>query len=225
MDRLYVIDRNRTTIAGGTAGLDMMLHDIMERHGQQLALEVAEQIVHTIREPNEPQRKSLGGTQKVLHRILRQAVALMENNLEEPLYIPDLARTVGVSQRKLERLFNKHMGISVVGFYRVMRLEFARVLLTNTSLAIREVSVACGYSSLSHFAKSFVAQFGKRPRDYRESWPESEPIPDWPGTPASLTKFAHAAQRWNIDGGKKFSNIAPADSTAGLTKGGTSGPR
>ena len=42
-EQLFVIDRNRITTAGGTAGIDLMLYDIQQRHGSQLALEVADQ--------------------------------------------------------------------------------------------------------------------------------------------------------------------------------------
>ncbi|MCP4328179.1 MAG: GlxA family transcriptional regulator [Alphaproteobacteria bacterium] len=195
-ERLFVIDRDRMTSAGGTAGIDMMLDEVRQRHGLQLMLQVAEQILHyPIRDSATPQRRTAGGAPKVPHPVLREAIALMENNLEEPIAIPDLADAIGISQRKLERLFRKHMGASIIGFYRVMRLEFARVLLMYTNLTILEVSVACGFSSLSHFAKSFSAQFGKRPRDHREAWPEAEPMPIWPGTNELLVEAAKVAAR------------------------------
>lgn len=190
-EQLYVIDRTRTTIAGGTGGIDMMLHDIDIRHGRQLALEVADQILHyPVREPESPQRRALGGKQKSLHPAVRQAVALMESNLEEQLSVPMVAGTVGVSQRKLERLFQKYMGCSVVSFYQLMRLQYARVLLTNTSMSVREVSIACGFNSLSYFSKLFGVHFGKKPREYREAWPDLEPAPIWPGMTSSLIETA-----------------------------------
>lgn len=188
-EQLFVIDRKRVTSAGGTAGMDLMLHEIAERHGRQLALEVADQVLHyPVREAASPQRRTLGGKEAALHPLVRKAVSLMEGNLEDPLTIPDVAATVGVSQRKLERLFKANMGCSIVSFYQVLRLQYARALLTNTNLSVREVSVACGFASLSYFTKSFGAQFGKRPRDYREAWPDLDPIPAWPGMTVSLAE-------------------------------------
>jgi len=188
-EQLYVVDRNRTTIAGGIAGLDAMLQDVREHHGDRLALEVADQVMHhPVREATAPQRTALGGRSEVAHPVLRRAVALMEENLEEPLAIPLIARRLKVSQRKLERLFRTHTGASAVGHYRMLRLELARVMLTHTALPVRDVALACGFSSLSHFAKSFGAQFGKRPRDYREAWPDDASVPQWPGMTASLPR-------------------------------------
>ena len=93
-------------------------------------------------------------------------------------------------------MFKRYTNTSAIGFYRTLRLHFARVLLTHTAIPIREVSVASGFSSFSHFAKSFIDQFGKRPRDYRQAWPEADKGPDWPGMSASLGKFADTAQNW-----------------------------
>ncbi len=197
-EQLFVIDRNRMTSAGGTAGIDMMLHQIESYHGVQLAQEVAEQILHyPIREQDFPQRKTRIGNQKVLHPALRESIILMENNLEEILPIPYIAKVIGISQRKLERLFQKYLDISAIGFYRILRLQFARVLLTQTPMSIREISIASGFLSFSYFAKSFTKQFNKNPSKYREAWPVSESMPSWPGMSSTLIKFRNIAKNLN----------------------------
>lgn len=200
-EKLYIVDRKRTTIAGGNAGMDLMIDDIARRHSAQLAQEVAEHILHfPVRNEETPQRVVREETPMVLSPLVRRTISLMESQIEEPLSIPEIAERMGVSQRKLERVFHNDLNCSVVRFYRVLRLQFARVLLTNTDLAIREISIACGYSSLSHFAKSFFEQFGKRPRDHREAWPDSDTDPVWPGMTASLSRFAKEAREWEERG-------------------------
>jgi len=190
---LYALDRNRMTIAGGVAGLDAMLDRVRREHGDQLALEVADQVMHhPIREADAPQRHALGGRRQIAHPVLRRVIEAMEGQLDEPLSIPELAAVGGVSQRRLERLFRKHMGTSAVGYYRMLRLELARVLLTHTKMSIRDISVACGFTSLSHFAKSFAGLFGKRPSAYREAWPSDETVPIWPGISTSLMEAARS---------------------------------
>ena len=190
-ERLFVTDGKRTTIAGGAAGLDLMLEVIKRRQGPQLAGEVADHILHhPIRSGESAQRLAPGGQEDAPPPLLQKAIALMERHVEEPLSIPQVAKAVGLSQRKLERLFQRHMQRSAISYYRLLRLQNARVLLTNTELSIREISVACGYRSLSHFAKSFAEQFGKRPRDCRDAWPLSDPAPVWPGLSASLSNLS-----------------------------------
>lgn len=90
-ESIFVIDRNRITSAGATAGIDMMLYDIKQRYTPQLAMEVADQLAHyPIRPPDTPQRQVNANQQQSLPHILSEAVRLMENNLEEPLTIPEM---------------------------------------------------------------------------------------------------------------------------------------
>lgn len=181
LDHLYVIDRKRMTCAGGTACLDMMLGDIESRYGTELAQEVASQVLlASWREGDTPQRQLPKTGTVQLPQALRVAIDLMEENIEEPLSIPELARRGGISQRKLERLFSKHRGRSAVAYYRLIRLQRARVLLTHTDMSVMDICIACGFSSSSYFSKSYTEQFSVRPRDHRTAWPESEPNPRWP---------------------------------------------
>ena len=48
-----------------------------------------------------------------------------------------------------------------------VRLRRARILLSQTSLSVLEVAVACGFASASHFAKCYRSLFGRPPRQER----------------------------------------------------------
>lgn len=182
-EQLYTIDRTVMSCAGFTSGLDLMLHLITKQQGDQLAAEVANQIMHYPRRPAEgAQRHATGGIDSEVHPKVRSAMALIEANIEEPLAVPDLCDELGVSQRQLERLFKRDTGCTIVQFYSLLRLQYARVLLTSTHMSIREVSAACGFNSMSYFSQAFYKTFGKMPSAYRQSWPDNEPSPSWPGT-------------------------------------------
>jgi hypothetical protein len=64
-------------------------------------------------------------------------------------------------------------------------------------MSIREVSVACGFNSLSYFSRAFMKTFGKKPSDYRQAWPESQTAPAWPGTVYDFVQKARA-ERQNL---------------------------
>jgi AraC family carnitine catabolism transcriptional activator len=186
-EQLYCIDRNIITCAGGTAGLDMMLHMIANDHSEQLSVESANQILlGSWRSPEAPQRASAGGINNDVHPNVRAAMRLLEEDIEEPRSIPDLCNKLNVSQRSLERLFIRDTGCTIVQFSKLLRLQFARVLLASTQMSVREVSVACGFNSLSYFSQCFSRMFGKRPSEYRQAWPDNEPSPSWPGTAYSF---------------------------------------
>lgn len=165
---LFEIDRNRYTCAGGTSSLDMMLSLITNHVGHELALAVADQLIyHRIREGTERQRMELRARLGISHPKLLAAISCMEDNLEEPLSCSDLAIKVGLSTRQLERLFQKYLNHSPTRYYLGLRLDRARYLLTQTSLPIIEVALACGFVSASHFSKCHREHFGRTPSDER----------------------------------------------------------
>ena len=195
-EQIFTSDRNLLTGAGGTAGIDLMLHLIARRHGEQLAAEVAEQILHhPVRPAETAQRHSLGGISESMHPVVKAAIALLETNIAEPPTVPDIAARLDVSQRQLERLFRRALGCSPVQFSQLLRLQYARVLLTSTALSIREVSAASGFNSLSYFSQTFAKCFGKKPSEYRQAWPEQEPAPSWPGTVFTFIKKSQNEQK------------------------------
>lgn len=184
---LFTLDNKVMTCSGGLAGIDMMLRLIEGISGSSFSGEIADQMLyHPIRSANAPQRSTMGRSTERMLPLVREAMTLIENNIEEPLTVPEIAGFLDVSQRQLERQFKKHVGCTVVQFRLLRRLQNARLLLISTELSIREIAIASGFNTLSHFAYSFGKFFGRRPSDYREAWPANEPAPSWPG---SLSDF------------------------------------
>ncbi|WP_120501672.1 GlxA family transcriptional regulator [Roseovarius sp. EL26] len=182
-EQLFTSDGRIMTCAGSSAGLDFMLDQIRQNHGDALVGEISDNILHhPVRDSTHSQRKTLGHGLEGLPQNVSTVVELMDQHLVEPLTVPQLAEQVGISQRQLERQFNTAIGCSVVQFGLLLRLQHARVLLISTDLGVREIATASGFNSLSHFAYSFRKCFGRKPREYRQAWPKHKEAPDWPGT-------------------------------------------
>ncbi|RJL05702.1 GlxA family transcriptional regulator [Paracoccus aestuarii] len=164
---VFVHDGNRLTAAGGTSSIDLMLHLIAEGHGDALAADVADQMLHTaIRTDQDRQRLSIPTRIGVRHPRLAAVIARMEANLEDPISPAQLALDAGMSTRQLERLFRRYLNRSPKRYYMETRLARARNLLMQTELPIIEIALASGFSSPSHFSKCYRAQYGSTP--YRE---------------------------------------------------------
>ena len=186
-ENLFTLDSKVMTCSGGLAGVDLMLRLIEEINGSSFSGEIADQMLHhPIRSATSPQRSTMGRSTETMRPLLREAMTLIENNIEEPLTVPQIANLLGVSQRQLERQFKKNVGCTVVQFGLLKRLQNARLLLISTDMSIRQIATASGFNTMSHFAFSFGKFFGRRPSDYREAWPKEEPAPTWPG---SLSDF------------------------------------
>ena len=169
---LCEIDRNRFTCSGGTASLDLMLNLIAMEYGRDLATNIAETFLHErIRDTHDQQRMTLRGRLGISHPKLLTAVAMMEENLEEPLSRAEMARRAGLPTRQLERLFRKYLNRTPTRYYLELRLTRARLLLTQTAMSVLDVALACGFVSASHFSKCYREFFDKTPRDERSLVP------------------------------------------------------
>ncbi|NDV99220.1 GlxA family transcriptional regulator [Salipiger sp. PrR002] len=165
--RIYVIDGNRMTAAGGTASIDLMLKIIADGHGADLANAVADQIIYSsIRTDQDSQRLSVPTRIGVRHPKLSQVIHRMEANIEEPISPAVLAKEVGMSTRQLERLFRRYLNRSPKRYYMELRLQKARNLLMQTDMSVINVALACGFASPSHFSKCYRAHYQTTP--YRE---------------------------------------------------------
>lgn len=152
------------TCGGGAASTDMMISLIADDHGGAFAAMVSEMCLRTVMPGvKSEQRSSLAALMSSRNPVLVATVTLMNRHIDEPLTMDELAEAAGYSRRHLERLFRDAVGKAPGDFYRGLRLDRGRNLLSTTDLTLLEVSIACGFSTVSHFSKSFRARFGTAP--------------------------------------------------------------
>ena len=167
--QLFAIDRDRYTCSGGIAPLDLMLNMIKDDSGPDIAPLISEQfILDRIRNDRDRQHIPLQAQVGVFHERLIKAAALMEANIEEPMSLDDLAASIGVSRRQIERLFKRHLDQVPTKYYLEIRLRRARELLLQTSMSIMDITTACGFQSPPHFSKCYRNAFGYPPSAERQ---------------------------------------------------------
>ncbi|WP_416138052.1 GlxA family transcriptional regulator [Halomonas sp. HK25] len=162
----FEIDRERLTCGGGTAALDMMMTLVGRQHGSTLAERVSAYFVlerMRLGEQPQPPGSPSGGAPESL----KEALALMEANIEEPLTTAELAEHLGISRRQLERLFKKHLQAVPSRYYLDLRLQRARRLLRESERPAGEVALMTGFSSAAHFSTAYRNHFGLTPREER----------------------------------------------------------
>lgn len=168
-EQLFVMDGDLLSTGGGVASIDLALQLIRNHHGDALANASARYIFHE-RLRRRDERQNSAGYEPIGQTTpekLREAILLMEQNLEEPLAVPEIARRVDLSQRHLVRLFKRYTKHSVVQYYRDIRLDRGRALVTQTDMSVLEIAVACGFGSVGHFSRAYRGRFGITPREDR----------------------------------------------------------
>lgn len=168
-NRLFEIDGNRLTSGGGTAAMDMMLAYISRwTQSDATAASAAELLVwDRVRPQRERQRYPLQQQVGTAKPKLRDAIAIMEANIDEPLSLAETARHANLSVRQLERLFRDCLDCTPGSYYLQLRLHAARSRLLYSDESITEIARDTGFMSPSYFSKRYRRFFGITPRTER----------------------------------------------------------
>ena len=168
---LYVVDRDRLSCCGGTAAADLALWLVQSHNGLELANASAVYLFkERYRMGSEPQvkhdREPVGYT---MPPKLRDAVILMERNVEDPLSPKEIAELLKLSQRQLQRLFKRNTGVTPIRYYINVRLDQARGLVTQTDMSIAQIANASGFGTTEQFSRAYSKHFQISPsRDRTE---------------------------------------------------------
>jgi transcriptional regulator GlxA family with amidase domain len=84
---------------------------------------------------------------------------------EHQFGVSRLAEDLGLSERQLYRRVKEIVGLTPVGYIRMMRLERAAHLLRQDAGRVSEVAYAVGFRSAKHFSRLFRQTFGHPPSD------------------------------------------------------------
>jgi AraC-like DNA-binding protein len=90
----------------------------------------------------------------------------VHDELHRQWAVHDMARLVNLSESRFAKLFSDFFQVSPVEDLIRARLEKARWLLTNTSLAIKQVAAQSGFPNIHYFSRLFRRRVGCPPRDY-----------------------------------------------------------
>ncbi|MBY5935246.1 GlxA family transcriptional regulator [Tateyamaria omphalii] len=155
----HVIDRDRVTCSGAMAAFDLVTELIASAHGAGVALDVTQMFMS--RDAVPALRTPKAG------RTVTRAVALMQDHVETPLPIPELARRVGCTQKTLEQRMKTALRASPSAIYRRQRLNAARRLVLDSDLPVSEIAGRCGYDNASALTRAFRQAFGQSPSALR----------------------------------------------------------
>lgn len=86
------------------------------------------------------------------------------------------AEVAGVSGRQVDRLFERHLGLSPKAVARVQRFQAAmRGLMRAPDVLLADLAHEVGYFDQAHFIRDFRAMTGGVPRGYRGYYPPTAP--------------------------------------------------
>jgi AraC family transcriptional regulator len=87
----------------------------------------------------------------------------IEDNLDRPIGLAELAGIVNVSRFHFTRLFKRSMGVTAISFVEQCRIRRAQSLVQETAIPLSEIALMTGFSDQSHFTRRFHRQVGRTP--------------------------------------------------------------
>jgi len=100
---------------------------------------------------------------------MRKIRDVLEANLIDDEYgIYNLCRELGVSRPQLYRKFRSLCDKTIAEYFKALRLQKGKELLSTTSLNVSEVTYRVGFKSLAYFSREFTREFGESPSKFRK---------------------------------------------------------
>ena len=97
---------------------------------------------------------------------VEKALEYIDEHIEEKLFLKDIAESLGYSPFYVSRMFSQKMGISIVSYIRMRKLQFAFSSLQK-SKSVLEVACQYGFESHEGFTRSFKRFYGFSPKDVK----------------------------------------------------------
>ena len=175
-DAIHVRDGRLITSAGVTAGIDLALALVGQRHGAQTALKVAKRLVVVAQRQGgqsqfSPYLTAAADPASPIARIQDHVMA----HLGSRHSLQSLAAAVGMSPRSLARHFVQATGVTPREFVERARVDAARMMLEGSDRPLKTVAHDCGFGTADRMRIVFVDRLGVSPAQYRASFRRPEP--------------------------------------------------
>ena len=93
----------------------------------------------------------------------------LEQHLGDHITLTKLTLKFAINRNKLNEIFEKQTSMTCLNYLMHLRVDLAKILLTQTELPIGEIGARVGYPDSNYFTKVFKENVGQTPSQYRES--------------------------------------------------------
>lgn len=93
---------------------------------------------------------------------------LLQDNWNEELTLPAIAKIVGVHPVTISKHFRKYFSCTLGEYRRKIKIERSLDLIKNSTLSLSEIAFHCGFSDQSHFIRNFKENTGFLPKAFRK---------------------------------------------------------
>lgn len=138
---------------------------LLKNHMEELLID----IIHNGISQNKVLRINSNMKERVEKDLAQKVINFIKQNLYRNLTFEEICKENLVGETHLKILFKEQMGISVMRFYKKLKIEEAKKLIRNADYNITQISNMLNYSSIHYFSKDFKKTVNMTPTEYATS--------------------------------------------------------
>ena len=102
------------------------------------------------------------------HQTVNKVIMYINDELENDLTVESIASNFHISTSHLSRIFREHVGITLVEYLNVRRVEESQYYLRHTNKSITSISDQFHFCNQSYFTRIFKKYTGVTPKHFRD---------------------------------------------------------
>ncbi|MBO5220329.1 MAG: AraC family transcriptional regulator [Clostridia bacterium] len=121
----------------------------------------------------EPDRRPETGSGHDEYAIIRSYI---DSSYLSPLSLDTLSKQFHLNKFTLTRNFRRRYGMSIIHYYRSLRANYAKKLLTTTNRSVSSIGEELGFSDIYSFSRFFHSFTGMSPTAFRDSRDDTKEV-------------------------------------------------
>ncbi len=171
---------DRPTASAEFARLDHVVTDVLlkllsaagdaverDQKAARACIDRASALLESHRETPSDAQDGVGGLQPLTPWQHRRVMEFIEDNLDRPVRIVELARVARLTSSYFSRCFRGSTGYSPQAFLARRRMDLAQELMLTTDEPLSQIALACGLSDQAHLSRTFARIHGTSPGAWR----------------------------------------------------------
>ena len=115
--------------------------------------------------------KSISDNLSGLHsdKIVSNIIKILTERLYSNVDLDTVAKELFFSKTYIKTVFKKHMGISIIQYYILLKIEESKKLISQNKYTCTEIAYMLGFNSVHYFSRLFKAHTQMTPSEYAKS--------------------------------------------------------
>jgi transcriptional regulator GlxA family with amidase domain len=169
-DRIITDEQGIYSSGGAFSYLNLILYLVEKYAGRDVAIFMSKAFQIDIERRSQSQFIMFNGQKDHEDEAIKKAQEFIEQNVQDKITVDQLASTLAVGRRNLERRFKKATSNTVIEYIQRVKIEAAKMSLERSRENVNEVMYNVGYNDPKAFRLTFKKITGLSPIEYRNKY-------------------------------------------------------